>query len=527
MSALLSGFLLALSLPPCNQSWLAWIALTPLVSAVWFSESWTKRDALRIFLLGYVMGFAFFMTTFFWITTVSYEGWMALPFYIALYPAAWALFIKYCGMPREKSGADKSIWLSSINNLRLALLCAAAWTGLEWARGVLFTGFGWNGIGVALHDNIVMIQITKVTGVGGLTFMIVLVNVTLVATIKRLRMEMGKAFLRSHYDFTLPMAIVVLVLLHGVYAIKQKEELMPLRIAAVEGNIPKNFHWDDAFEKYIIDTYTRLTETAVLMKPELLIWPEAALPRAIFSDDKTREVVETLARKFDGDFLLGTIYFDNAGDYNSAALLTNHGQEAQLYHKMHLVPFGEFLPLRHSISIFGPIAGALIPSDFTAGIEPVVFEMAAKRARVAPLICFEDTLGDLAREFILRGAQLFVTVTNDGWFMESAEPRQHLANAVFTCAENGIPMVRAANTGITCIIDRFGHVQQRLENEKGGTALEGILLGTVDLPTHPVLTFYARHGELFSITCLVITLIAVLFFLLCSKPPMQAKAKTE
>ena len=137
----------------------------------------------------------------------------------------------------------------------------------------------------------------------------------------------------------------------------------------------------------------------------------------------------------------------------------------------------------------------------------MVFRLTTAGVRVAPLICFEDTLGELTRQFVLRGANLLANVTNDGWFLRSAGSQQHLENAIFRCVETRRPMVRAANTGVTCFVNRFGRVTQVLRDSKGSQFTEGVLSGTVEVPTNGALTFYVRHGELFAKICGALTLL--------------------
>ncbi len=132
-----------------------------------------------------------------------------------------------------------------------------------------------------------------------------------------------------------------------------------------------------------------------------------------------------------------------------------------------------------------------------------------KPFRVAPLICFEDTVGELSRQFAKGGAELLVTITNDGWFRRSAGSRQHLANAVFRCAETKLPLVRAANTGVTCVVDPFGHVSQILENAKGSTFTEGVLFAKVPITLQPAKTLYARYGDIFALACLVAAVLSL------------------
>ncbi|HXA08945.1 MAG TPA: apolipoprotein N-acyltransferase, partial [Chthoniobacterales bacterium] len=202
------------------------------------------------------------------------------------------------------------------------------------------------------------------------------------------------------------------------------------------------------------------------------------------------------------------------GDYNAALLVSNGAENIQVYHKLHLVPFGEYVPGRHTVPFIAAIVGDQVPGDFTRGKEPVVFRLTTDQVKVAPLICFEDTLGELTRQFVLRGANLLANVTNDGWFLHTAAGRQQLANAVFRCVETRRPMARAANTGVTCFVNRFGRVTQMLLDAKGSQFTEGVLTGAVEVPTAGTLTFYVRHGELFAKGCGGLTLL----FLLAQSP---------
>ena len=261
--------------------------------------------------------------------------------------------------------------------------------------------------------------------------------------------------------------------------------LLPRRltVAAIQANVPVSEKRDPGHEARILDLHVRLTQTALAVNPDLLIWPEAATPRPLFSDQRNWDVVRGLAEKHAGDFLLGTVHFDHSGDYNSAILLTDSARNAQLYHKIHLVPFGEYVPLRGSFPLFAWLVGELVPDDFDFGREPVVLKMSRKPLRIGPLICFEDTLGDLTRQFAQRGAQILVTVTNDAWFLKSVGSEQHVLQALFRCAETKLPMVRAANTGVTCVIDRFGRIVNQLQNDQGDTFIEGVLFAHLDVPT--------------------------------------------
>ncbi len=512
LCAILSGTLLTFCYPPADLGGLSWLALTPLISGLWFSEPWKKGDALRLLLLGYATGLVYMLGSLHWLVTVTITGWIALCLYLGIYTALWALFVGTVAKPRQSPSPARPIWLKSWNNLLVAALAAAAWTALEWLRGVVFTGFGWNGLGIALHQNVALIQICDITGVGGLSFLVVMVNMMIVITAKRLKMEIGRDKLRPHYDFNLTVALVALVFAYGVRQLfRPPPPAESLSIAAVQANVPVNEKRDLENEYRILKLHVRLTETALALNPDLLIWPEAATPRPLFSDQRNWDVVRGLAEKHDGDFLLGTVHFDPSGDFNSAVLLTEKAKNAQIYNKIHLVPFGEYVPLRDSFPLFAWVVGDLVPDDFDFGKEPVLLAMSRKPVKIGPLICFEDTLGDLARLFALRGAQVLITITNDGWFLKSAGSRQHAIHSLFRCAETKLPMVRAANTGVSCAIDRFGRIVSQLQNDKKSTFIEGVLFAQLAIPKDPQRTFYTRHGEVFSLTCLGLSAAACAF----------------
>lgn len=518
-AAAFSGILLTLCFPRWNQTWLCWIALTPLISALWFSNNNGKRPWLKKMALGYCAGFVFFFTVFNWLETVALFDWFSpehtilrplarqlvpllLACYMALYFAFWGWFVGSVVHERE--------FLSSRRNLWIAFICSAAWVTQEWLRGVVFTGFGWNGLGIALHNDLAMIQIADITGVGGLSFLVAFCNVIAVITVRRVAAEIGRVRLRPHYDFSLTMALVVIVFSYGIRELVRKPGASTgLRVAAVQANIPQNEKFDNAFEQKIFDKYSNLTQTALALDPQLLIWPEAATPRGMFADQTNNHFILDLAATGDFNFLLGTLDFDDEGDYNIAVLLTDRGRNCQMYRKIHLVPFGEFIPFRKSFPLFAAIAGDLVPGDFKPGKSYSVLEMNNPPVKIAALICFEDSLGDLTRRFVRNGADLLVNITNDGWFLKSAGAEQHLAHAVFRAVETRRPLVRVANTGVTCFVDRAGKVEQSLRSPKGDSFIEGILFGKVNVPKNGALTFYTRHGEMFTYLCCVVTCIAV------------------
>src|SRR5437588_251039 len=417
---------------------------------------------------------------------------------------------------RSTAAPPRSPWTKSANNLLLAFLLAAAWAAQEWLRGWVFSGWGWNGLGVALHANWPLVQIAEFTGVAGLSFMVAFANVIAVTTMRRLILEARTHAMRPHFDLTLTMAAIVGVLTFGLGAAQVSPSTKPLRVAAVQSNVPQSQKFDPQFTRKIFDQFRRLSEIALRSNPppDLLIWPESSMPGPVLEERETYQFVMNLAASAESDLLLGAIDEQQGDVYNAALLVSDGGEQVQVYRKLHLVPFGEYIPGRHRVPLLARIVGDQVPGDFKVGKDYTLFELTDNDVKVAPLICFEDTIGELTRRFVLPsdanpGANLLVDITNDGWFLHSAGSHQHLANAIFRCIETRRPMVRAANTGVTCLVNEFGRVTQKLQDDTGSTFTEGVLTGEVKVPTEHELTFYTRHGELFVKLCAILTTIAI------------------
>jgi apolipoprotein N-acyltransferase len=337
-----------------------------------------------------------------------------------------------------------------------------------------------------------------------------MVNITALVTAVRLPMEIQRKKMRAHLDFSLTVVLVAAAFAYGARILLAPPPASnELTFAAIQANVPIYEKRDPEFEARILALHERLSETAIAFQPDLLIWPEAATPQPLFRDDPSWQTVRRLAEKHSGDFLLGTVHYDELGDFNSAVLLSDHAKAAAIYHKVHLVPFGEYVPFRKSFPLFAWIVGDIVPEDFDFGPQVGVLTMKTKPFKIAPLICFEDTLPYLARQFARKGAQVFVNVTNDAWFQRSAGSEQHRANAVFRTIETRLPMIRTANTGVTCAIDAFGRETHRLQEESGNTFFEGFLLGKVQVPTEPKPTFYTLNGDLFAQACVLLSLLGM------------------
>ena len=356
-----------------------------------------------------------------------------------------------------------------------------------------------------------LIQTAEFTGVVGISFAIAFTNVIAVTTPLRLFAEAKTHRMRPHFDLTLTMVGIVGLLAFGLHRVQNQSAGKSLRVAAIQTNIPQEQKFNPT--EQILDTCDQLSASAVQRETGLglIVWPEASIPgRLGYDDDALLQFPIAVAQRSGADLLFGIDDEEDNRAYNAALLISPTG-ESQLYRKIHLVPFGEYIPLRNSFPLFAAVASTWVPGDFNAGSHYTVFNLTNADVRVAPLICFEDTVGDLVRHFVINGANLLVNVTNDGWFRHSSGSQQHLANAIFRCVENRRPMVRAANTGVTCFVNEFGRVTKFLHDEKGSTFVQDVLIGEVNVPQDRQLTFYALHGEWFAECCAVVTAITVIF----------------
>ena len=507
LGAVTTGLLCAASFPPFDQWWLCWIALAPLLASIWFGEGRARRSKWRGLLLGYTAGLAYFWTVFSWLTTVTVLGWFLLQFYMAVYLALWG-WLAGALRPQQQSqhAMRDGEWLRSWRNLLLASLLACGWVAQEYLRSRVFSGWGWDGLGAAMHRQLALIQVAEFTGVAGLSFVAAFVNAIVVVTMRRIVAEMRSGVLRPHFDFTLTMAGVIGLMAYGLYAMHRERESKTVRVALVQANVPREEKFDAAYAPKIFERFRRLSEPALraAARPELIVWPESSTPAPVLEDEATYDFVTHFAADARADLLLGTIDVQEKQAYNAALLVGEEGRRLQLYRKLHLVPFGEYLPGRRTVPFLAQIV-TQVPEDFTSGKEYTVFHLSKDNIAVAPLICFEDTIGELTRQFVLNGAALLANVTNDGWFLKSAGSQQHLANAVFRTVETRRPLIRAANTGVTCIINEWGRITQVLLDDTGSQFTEGVLIGEVAVPMGNQQTFYVRHGEVFAYVCAAVS----------------------
>ena len=518
-----AGILLALCYPGFNFSFLVWIWMVPLFAALWFPkpEISSRRRIIRGFSLGYLSGLIFFLINLSWLSHIHFAAATLLPAFLALYFGAWGAFAATTGRPQFLKSAqsrlpdDKqdSLTGTALQSCYTGLLNGGAWCGLEWLRGWLLSGFGWNGLGVALHENLILIQVADMIGVTGLAFMIVFCSSVATSVIIRTVGEFRRGVMRAHLDFPVAVILVCGAFFYGTEKLSTPpESSIEVRVLLVQGGIEQDEKWDDEHAKSIYEKYRRMTQRYTdIADFDLVIWPESSLPYAL-NDPFNKAFLNHLLSSNNFELVLGiNESVPGEGIYNSIAVLQGSTSTQKTYRKIHLVPFGEFVPFRESMPFLEQIVESEIGVDFKPGktTNPIPMKNPTPYS-IIPLVCFEDTFGNLARKFVRNSPQIIVNVTNDGWFGHSAASEQHLSNALFRCIELRRPMARAANTGITCLIDSYGSLYDRWSDNHGGrrmvvdpttgsSFIEASLPEVINIPTSPPETIYSRIGDSFSI----------------------------
>ncbi len=493
MAATASGLLLAAAFPPLEWAEAAWIAWIPLLLVCPRSS---PRNAFR---LGLLAGAIFWLCTLFWLTHVTWPGWILLSLYCALfmagftYAAAWLM--REWGT--ERFGAT----------FGLMLVLPLVWVGLEYLRCVLFTGFAWNPLGGSQYANINLIQIAAWTGVYGVSALIMLLNLALGLTLNHYIRQGLRGRPAWHPELMIGFLVLALALWTGNRVVAQDRHTVSVRTAVVQPNIPQYEKWTKDFVDTIYERLSSLTRMAIHAgAPDMVIWPETAVPDYVRQSRRSSELVRDMAR-LGAPILVGSMDIEwveegHARYYNSSILFDRDGAPVEVYDKQHLVMFGEYIPLRR----FLPFLTAMTPIEesFDAGAESTVFSLEEPAVSFSVLICFEDTVARLARRAVRKGARLLVNQTNDAWFEESIAAWQHMTHSVFRAVENRTPIVRAANTGVSCGIDAHGRIHDLLVDVDGNTFIKGFGIVNSRAPAEDrAWTFYTRHGDLFAWTGLI------------------------
>ncbi len=494
--ALISGLFLTLSFPDTNIAWLAFFALVPLLMSI---QSMTPTES---FYAGFITGISFFLTLIYWIVpTIHVYGGLhlilafgvltLLCLYLALYPAVFAFTLK-----KLKYGSY------------MPLLAACIWTGLEYIRTYAFTGFSWGTLGYSQYENLALIQIADFTGVYGVSFLIILVNSSLAVLFMSFKKKIAGQYIIPVIYTTV---LVIGVYIYGSQKINnidsQIKKAEKTTISIIQGNIKQNLKWSDEFKIHTIEKYIQLSKSQIKKNPDLVIWPETALPFYYGFDRVLSNHVNQCVESSKTNFLIGSPAFEldkeHTRFYNRAYMFDGFADITGSYDKNHLVPFGEYVPFGDYLTFLGKITAQA--GNFSTGNQaflPLEFNNHNLNVtrKTGVLICFEILFPSISSKFVKNGADILTTITNDAWFGHSSAAMQHFSIAVFRAVENRRTLARAANTGISGFIDPKGKIIETTSLFK-----DTAVTRKVPILTH--ISFYTKHGDLFAIGSILVTLV--------------------
>jgi apolipoprotein N-acyltransferase len=478
---LLSGLLFTLSIPKADIHWCAWVCLVPLFLAL-------SRAPLTLhFPLGLVAGLAQGTARTYWISqTLQLYGHLSLLeglftgalliLYLGLYPG---LFLHLCG--RLGLASPFFPWVA-----------ASLWALLEWVQTWMISGFPWQLLGYSQYRHLALLQLASLTGVYGLSFLLVLVN----AGLAQFLLYRSRFFLSAG----LPLLLVALALLWGHHRLERvrAEANAVLRVGIVQGNVSQDRKWKEDRLSWTTEHYASLTRQLEAEQLDLIVFPETALP-FYFRDPfyaPYSQTIADLARELDTPLLVGSLegrlWAEPRQIYNRAFLLDTQGQVAGFADKVHLVPFGEYLPFAF---LFQYLEGLTAESGaFTPGQAHKPLSLPGGEVSFGVFICYESIFPEIARTLARQGASFLINTTNDAWFGTTAAPHQHLAMAALRAVETGRAVVRVANTGISGLIAPTGEILWA----SGLFTTETL---SVEVPLHDRPTFYLRYGDVFLMVC--------------------------
>jgi apolipoprotein N-acyltransferase len=476
---------------------LAWIALAPLLVCL------LEGSLTRAFLLGLTTGVIYFAGTLYWISHVitvhsGLEGgavlWViaglinaALVAYLALFPALFAVIVrKLC----DRFGP-------------MALMASPlVWVTTELGRTYLFTGFPWVLLGYSQTSVLPIAQLASVFGVYGLSGLVASVGAGLAASVAL--QARGSAVVRRLAPLAAPLLVVAIVAVWGNGRVQRSDltrEGETVRVGLIQGNVPQDEKWDRDKEAAIFDQYLRMTEQAIGGGAEAVIWPEASMPFLFEEEPSKTNRLRLIAKQASVPILVGSNQIERGEPprfYNAAFVVGPDGGTAGVYQKMHLVPFGEYVPLKELLFFAAPLVERVGP--FSEGDQPVLLPF--KQRLVSTAICYEIVYPNLVRQSVAGGSELLTTITNDAWFGRTSAPYQHFSQAAMRAIENGRYLVRAANTGLSGVVDPYGRV---LTNS--GLFEPAVIVSEVRFLTFA--TFYARFGDIFAYASMIVTIAMV------------------
>lgn len=491
------GVLVTLALPPVYIFPLAIIGFSGFMSMILRTQS--LKSAFKI---GWWFGFGHFTSGLYWIAfallvDVSSFGWL-IPFAVFGIPSVIAIYI----------GIVASLtWLTAkhFQGWRIVVIFACVWTLTEMLRGWLFTGFPWNLTGYMWTISNNMLQFASITGIWGLSLVTVLAF-TMPSLFLDRKFKIRSVSLKKHFvPITVSFVIILGIFIWGGYRLSgATEQFVPgVKLRIVQANIPQNMKWEDEWRYGTVQKYLEMSRSSGFEDVTHIIWPETALPFIISENSPLLDIIAQVIPR-NGALITGSlraIYSDSGilqNMWNSMLVISENGEISSYYDKSHLVPFGEYVPFRSILPIEKITHGSI---DFSEGNGAKTIS-APSLPNLGGLVCYEVIFPGKVVDKNNR-PELMVNVTNDAWYGKTAGPYQHFQMARTRAVEEGIPLIRSANNGISGVIDAYGRVVAH--TKLGNTEILDSLLPKAS----PEITAYGMYGRAISILMVVVCIIFV------------------
>lgn len=443
-----------------------------------------------------------------WLHNVTWVGLFLLGPVVGAWIGSWYL-LAWWTMPRMV-GRPTPVRLVAMLGL------AAAWVVIEWTRTWLLGGFPWLPMAASQWERVSILQIAAYTGSGGISFVLVAMNIGFTAYAHRLFCEGATGLRKRSQEFFLGMFLLLVCLsVHVTETFNRGRFTVPfLKVTMVQPAIPQEVKWESSRGPEIVRILEKTTLEAATTHPDLLLWPEATTPWAVRGEDNAKTFVESLSARAHAPLLLGSIAIEHNGQpdeqwFNAAFIVDpKTGLQPAYYAKRKLVPFGEYVPLR-------PVLGWLskfvpIGDDFARGTSsaPLTLTVNDKAVTLAPLICYEDIYPGLARASVREGCDALTVLTNNGWFGEGGAAYQHAAHSVLRAVETRRPVLRCGNAGWSGWIDEFGNIRSNLVNSKDTIYFRGYKAITVTRDARWIGrdSAYVAYGDWFIGVCAVLAI---------------------
>ena len=477
-----SAALLLIAFP---QGWCfrgaAWFALVPWLFII------RRTTPRRAFLYSWLLGGVFSLIGIRWLRFATFPGWLLLSLYLSLYFALFGFIYRRMGRWGLVSGPF-------------------LWVALELARARLLTGFPWFSMGYSQATILPIIQIADFGSVYAVSFLVVLVNLVLVEIVLALLDPSKTGFRRTALASAITALLILAALVYGRWRLQNARAEKGPRVAIVQGNIPQSVKivYGTAYD--VLVKHLALSDQIPESSVDMILWPETMVLVPLNLSEDYRLILGDLAREKSAHLLVGAHSTVSGKRFNSAFLFSDEGVLLDRYDKLHLVPFGEYIPLTRFLSFISRVVP--YQEGLSPGTSPVVFRVG--RYNFSVLICYEDTIPKLVRNVAPPHPGFLVNLTNDGWFRNSPELEQHLEISTFRAIETRMGLVRAANTGVSAVISPTGRIEKVLIGQGGKLReIEGVLIAEVPVGGH-ALPPYIRLGDLFAFSCVAIAVAMVL-----------------